>query len=77
MEGHFASLYGVFNPFSTAAGVSWSAVQETSVSAVSWCGLRISDRNSAMSSRPHRSRNSASASLLTDHPVRREYRAAS
>lgn len=57
-----ARLYGVFNPSAIASSVSWSPVQYTSVSAVRSCGPRISDRNSAMSSRPQRSRYSASAS---------------
>jgi uncharacterized protein len=61
----------------TASRVSWSTVQDRSVSAVRWCGPRISDRNSAMSSRPQRSRYIASAPWLTGHPVRSEYRSAS
>jgi hypothetical protein len=47
------------------------------MSAVSWCGQRISGGNSAASSRLQRSRYSASASCLTVQPVGHKYRAAS
>ena len=45
MDGHFAAFTAFSTLFAIAARVSWSAVQQTSVSAVCWCGPRISDRN--------------------------------